>query len=384
MFEIVSYSALQHYWWIIISLLASLLVFLLFVQGGQTFIHTLGKNDEEQTLLVNSLGRKWEFTFTTLVVFGGAFFASFPLFYSTSFGGAYWLWMAILFCFVIQAVSYEYRSKPNNFLGKGIYDIFLFINGALGTFLLGVAVATFFTGGNFIVRLENIAFSHERIISQWTSPWHGLEALTDWRNIILGISVFFLSRTVALQYFLNNIEHIELSNRSKRHLIYNSLPFLLTFVIFLLIIFTITGNRYDANNQIIYSEPYKFWNSLKAMPLLFVFLIVGILLVLYGLFISIFRNSTKGIWFTGSGVVLVVLSLFLLLGFNQSCYYPSKVDIQSSLHLGNSSSSYFTLKVMSYVSLLVPFVAAYMFWAWKAINNKKLNKEDLNESGHVY
>lgn len=384
MFETLSYATLQHYWWIIISVLAAFLVFFLFVQGGQTLIYVIGKNDNEQTLIVNSLGRKWEFTFTTLVVFGGAFFASFPLFYSTSFGGAYWLWMAILFCFVIQAVSYEFRSKPNNFLGKKTFDTFLFINGALGTFLLGVAVATMFTGANFTVNLENIANQQQRIISQWTSPWHGLEAIADWRNVLLGLSIFFLSRTLALLYFLNNIEHPEIFNRSIRHLIYNSIPFVIFFVAFLIVALIIPGQRYDTVNQLVYIEPHRLWNSLIDLPFLAILLVAGILLTLWGIAMAIFRRSTKGIWFSGSGVILVVFALFMLLAYRGNCYYPSNIDFQSSLHLRNSSSSYFTLTVMSYVSTLVPFVAAYMFWAWRAINRNKLSDKELNEGGHVY
>ncbi|MCX7987583.1 MAG: cytochrome d ubiquinol oxidase subunit II [Bacteroidales bacterium] len=385
MFETLSYSALQHYWWFIISVLAAFLVFFLFVQGGQTLIYVIGKSSTEQTLIVNSLGRKWEFTFTTLVVFGGAFFASFPLFYSTSFGGAYWLWMSILFCFVIQAVSYEYRSKPNNFLGKKTFDAFLFINGALGTFLLGVAVATFFTGANFTVNLENIANQQQRIISQWASPWHGLEAVADWRNVLLGLAIFFLARTLALLYFMNNIDHAEIFQRSRKHLIYNSIPFVLFFVAFLVVILTIDGQRYDAANQLVFMEPNKFLKNFLELPFLSILLLLGVLLTLLGIGLAIFRNSTKGIWFSGSGVILVVFALFMILAFNGSCYYPSNIDFQSSLHLGNSSSSFFTLTVMSYVSTLVPFVAAYMFWAWKAINRKKISEKEINEeSGHVY
>jgi cytochrome d ubiquinol oxidase subunit II len=384
MFETLSYATLQHYWWFIISVLGAFLVFLLFVQGGQTLIYVIGKNDTEQSLIVNSLGRKWEFTFTTLVVFGGALFASFPLFYSTSFGGAYWLWMTILFCFVIQAVSYEYRSKPNNFLGKKTFDVFLFINGALGTFLLGVAVATFFTGANFTVNFSNIASQQGNIISQWTSPWHGLEAIADWRNVLLGLAVFFLARTLALLYFMNNIDHPEIFNRSIRHLILNSIPFVVFFVAFLAVVLTMPGQRYDSVNQLVYVEPLKFWRSFIELPLLAIILLAGVGLTLFGIAISIFRRSTKGIWYSGSGVILVVFALFMVLAYRDNCYYPSKVDFQSSLHLGNSSSSYFTLTVMSYVSTLVPFVAAYMFWAWRAINRKKLSDKELEEGGHVY
>jgi len=286
--------------------------------------------------------------------------------------------------FVIQAVSYEYRSKPNNFLGKKTFDVFLFINGALGTFLLGVAVATFFTGANFTVNFSNIASQQGNIISQWTSSWHGLEAIADWRNVLLGLAVFFLARTLALLYFMNNIDHPEIFNRSIRHLILNSIPFVVFFVAFLAVVLTMPGQRYDSVNQLVYVESLKFWRSFIELPLLAIILLAGVGLTLFGIAISIFRRSTKGIWYSGSGVILVVFALFMVLAYRDNCYYPSKVDFQSSLHLGNSSSSYFTLTVMSYFSTLVPFVAAYMFWAWRAINRKKLSDKELEEGGHVY
>lgn len=384
MFESLSYLLLQQYWWVIVSLIGAVLVFLLFVQGGQTLIYTLGKNEIEKTLIVNSLGRKWEFTFTTLVVFGGGLFASFPLFYSTSFGGAYWLWMTILFCFVIQAISYEFRSKPNNFWGKKTYDTFLFINGAFGTILLGIAVATFFTGGNFVINLSNIADEQSNTISQWTNTFHGLEALANWQNWLLGFTIFFLARTLAILYFMNNISHEPLNARLVKQLWFNAIPFVLLFLAFVITIFISNGYGYDPSSLLVYIEKYKYFTNFINMPLVGLFFIVGVALTLFGITIGLFKASSKGIWYAGIGVILVVFSLFLNLGFNNTCFYPSRVDLQSSIHIRNASSSYYTLTVMSYVSILVPFVAAYMYWAWKSINNKKLSSDELNEEGHIY
>ncbi len=384
MFESLSYLLLQQYWWVIVSLIGAILVFLLFVQGGQTLIYTLGKTEIEKTLIVNSLGRKWEFTFTTLVVFGGGLFASFPLFYSTSFGGAYWLWMTILFCFVIQAISYEFRSKPNNFLGKKTYDTFLFINGAFGTILLGIAVATFFTGGNFVINFSNIANEQSNTISQWTNPFHGLEALANWQNWLLGFTIFFLARTLAILYFMNNINHDSLKERLVKHLWFNAIPFVGFFLSFIISIFLSNGYSYDPLNLLVYIEKYKYFLNFIEMPLVGLFFIIGVALTLFGIAMGLFKASSKGIWYAGIGVILVVFSLFLNLGFNNTCFYPSRVDLQSSIHIRNASSSYYTLTVMSYVSILVPFVAAYMYWAWKSINNKKLSSDELNEEGHIY
>jgi cytochrome d ubiquinol oxidase subunit II len=384
MFETLSYLALQHYWWFLISLIAAFLVFMLFVQGGQTLIHVIARNNIEESLIINSLGRKWEFTFTTLVVFGGSLFAAFPMFYSTSFGGAYWLWMSILFCFVIQAVSYEYRSKPNNFLGKNTFDIFLLINGILGTFLLGVAVATMFTGGNFIIDPGNIANHQAGAISQWMNPWHGLEALMVWQNFVFGLSVFFLSRTLALLYFLNNIDNNEIALRSRKHLTYNSLFFVLFFLIFLVSILTSLGYSYEPTTKQVFLEKYKFFNNFIEMPFIAIVFLIGLFSFILGIVISIFKNSTKGIWYSGTGVILVVFSIFIILGYNNTCFYPSKIDFQSSLTIENSSSSYFTLTVMSYASILLPFVIAYIYYAWKSINNKRIDKSEIEDSEHVY
>ncbi len=375
MFESLSLLTLQQYWWIIISLLGSLLVFLMFVQGGQTLLH-LGKTDMERTILVNSLGRKWEFTFTTLVTFGGAFFASFPLFYSTSFGGAYWVWMAILFCFIIQAVSYEFRSKPENFLGKKVYETFLLINGALGTILIGTAVATFFTGSQFSVSDVNT--------SRWEVASHGLEAALNLHNLSLGMAVFFLARTLGLLYFINNINNKPILDRAYKQLWLNAFPFLFFFLTFLIWLLVRDGFAYDPVTKVVSMEPFKYLHNLLAMPVVLVILLLGVVLVLYGLFMAMFKAATKGVWFTGTGTVLAVFSLFLIAGFNNTAFYPSTFDLQSSLTIENSSSSMYTLVAMSYVSLFVPFVFAYIYYAWKAIDKTKITEEELNNEHHKY
>lgn len=375
MFETLSLLSLQQYWWIIISILGSLLVFLMFVQGGQTLFH-LGRNDTERSIMVNSLGRKWELTFTTLVTFGGAFFASFPLFYSTSFGGAYWLWMIILFCFVIQAISYEYRSKPGNFLGTKVYDNFLLINGAVGTFLLGIAVATFFTGSRFTVNEMNS--------SRWDVSSHGLEAILNLHNVSLGLAVFFLARVLGLLYFINNIGHKPLTDRFYKQLWLNAFLFLCFFLTFLVWLLLRDGFAYDPSTKVVTLEPHKYLHNLLQMPLVLIFLLTGIILVLYGLFMSLFRAATKGIWFTGAGTFLTVLVLFLIAGFNHTAFYPSVSNLQSSLTIENSSSSHYTLTAMSYVSLFVPFVIGYIYIAWKAIDKKQLTEDELNNDSHKY
>jgi cytochrome bd ubiquinol oxidase subunit II len=380
----ISYLALQQYWYIIVSLLGSILVFLLFVQGGQTLIYTLGKTDTERSLIVNVLGRKWEFTFTTLVTFGGAFFASFPLFYSTSFGGAYWVWMAILFCFIIQAISYEYRSKPNNFLGKRTFEIFLFINGALGTILLGTAVGTFFTGSAFSVNKMNLASGLNPVISQWESPWRGLEAVLNYRNVALGLAVFFLARTLGLLFLLENVADESILKRAKKHLIYNSIPFLFFFLLFLGALLLADGFAYNKVTGLISIEAYKYLHNLIQMPLALILLLAGVVLVLSGLYRALFTSSFKGFWFTGPGTVMAVLALFLIAGFNGTAYYPSTFDLQSSLTIENSSSSYYTLKAMSWVSLMVPFVFAYIWFAWKALTSKKIDVAELESESHAY
>jgi cytochrome d ubiquinol oxidase subunit II len=384
MFETLSHAALQEYWWAIMSLLGSILVFLLFVQGGQTLLYTLGKTETERTILVNSLGRKWEFTFTTLVTFGGAFFASFPLFYSTSFGGAYWVWIIILFCFVIQAVAYEYRSKPNNVFGSGTYENFLFINGALGTFLLGVAVATFFTGSKFSVDFSNITRGSDTAISRWETGTHGLEALLTIQNLALGLTVFFLARVLAILYFMNNVGEESILKRARKHLIINTIPFLVFFLFFVVRLLLMKGFALDPTSGEISLEPYKYLHNLIQMPVIAVLFPGGTGLVLFGIIRSIWKATTSGIWFAGAGTVLVVFSLFALAGFNHTAFYPSTYDLQSSLTIYNSSSSRYTLAAMSYVSLLVPFVIAYIFIAWRSINNRKIDAGEVNSETHVY
>jgi cytochrome d ubiquinol oxidase subunit II len=384
MFETLSHLALQQYWWVIISLLAGILVFLMFVQGGQTLIYVLGKTETEQKLIVNSLGRKWEFTFTTLVTFGGAFFASFPLFYSTSFGGAYWVWVAILFCFILQAVSYEFRSKPGNFLGRKTYDIFLFINGLVGTVLLGTAVSTFFTGSMFSVNKMNLTLFTQPVISSWETPYHGLEAAVSIQNIALGLSVFFLSRALGILYIMNNIKDKNIYNRSHSHLKFNAMIFLIFFLFWIIRLMTLEGFAYESSTGMVYMEDYKYLHNFMQMPVVTVIFLLGVLGVLYGIGRSVFSQWNKGVWYAGMGTVLTVFSLFLLAGFNHTAYYPSTFDLQSSLTIENSSSSHYTLTVMSYVSLLVPFVIAYIFWAWWAMNKKQLQADELEKESHSY
>lgn len=377
---------LQHYWWLLVSLLGALLVFLLFVQGGQSMIYAIGKTPEDKSLIVNSLGRKWEFTFTTLVTFGGAFFASFPLFYSTSFGGAFYVWMAILLVFVIQAVSYEFRSKAGNFLGMKTYDAFLFINGCLGPLLIGTAVGTFFTGANFEVDTANIGNIHAAAatISHWTTPWRGLEAVLDYRNLCLGIAVLFLARSLGLLYFINNIDDTVVRDRSRKELRIEGTAFVIFFLIFLVSILMADGRAVDPATGVISVEPYKYGHNLLAMPAVLVLLLLGVLSALWGLGKGMFTDSRKGIWFAGAGTVATVLALLLTAGWNDTAYYPSLADTQSSLTIYNSSSSEFTLKVMSGVSVLIPFVVAYIWYAWRSINRKPVTRSEINEGGHIY
>ncbi len=384
MFESLSYLALQQYWWAIISLLASVLIFLMFVQGGQTLIYSLGKTEKERTILVNSLGRKWEFTFTTLVTFGGAFFASFPLFYSTSFGGAYWVWLAILFCFIIQAISYEFRSKPDNLFGQRTYEIFLFINGALGTILIGTAVGTFFNGSQFSVNFGNLANPDNPVISRWQTSTRGLEAALNVHNLSLGLTVFFLARILGLLYFMNNVEDDNIFRRSKKHLLTNAIPFLVFFLFFAVRLLLMKGYAYDPVSGIVGMEKYKYLHNLIQMPFAGLLLMAGTILVIFGITKSLLAFYSKGIWFAGAGTVMVVFSLFAVAGYNNTAYYPSNYDLQSSLTIENSSSSRYTLTVMSYVSLLIPFVIGYIYFAWKSINKKKISADEIGEESHVY
>lgn len=385
------YTTLQQYWWCLVSLLGALLVFLLFVQGGQSLIFSLGKSEINRKMLVNSTGRKWEFTFTTLVTFGGAFFASFPLFYSTSFGGAYWVWMLILFCFIIQAVSYEYQSKHGNVWGKKTYQVFLFVNGVLAPVLLGAAVSTFFTGSNFIVNKNSIMdiMGGNQIISQWV-PYkgvqlHGLEAVLNPWNVVLGLAVFFLSRTTALLYFINNINNEFVEKESRKRLIVNAACFLVFFLAYVGFMLTAIGYAVDPATGIISPEPYKYLRNFLAMPLVLIVFLLGVVGVLAGLILTLLKpHFKKGIWLEGTGVVLAVWAMLLVAGLNNTSYYPSVADMQSSLTIYNSSSSPFTLKVMSYVSLLIPFVLAYIYYAWRSLDLHKITKEEMEVSDHTY
>lgn len=380
-----TYIFLQHYWWFLVSLLGALLVFLLFVQGGNSLLFRLGRTEDERTMLVNSTGRKWEFTFTTLVTFGGAFFASFPLFYSTSFGGAYWLWMIILFTFVLQAVSYEFQSKLGNLLGKRTYQYFLVLNGLVGPVLLGVAVATFFNGSEFLVSKGNLTDEMMPVISQWANGWHGLDALAHPTNLLLGFAVFFLSRLLGTLYFINNIRSESLVQRCRRQLVIDGIPFLLLFLAFVTHVLLKDGFAVQPETGEIVIEPFKYFNNLIAMPYLLVLFLVGVVGVLFGLGKSIFcKTYTRGIWFAGVGTVLTILALLLTVGYNHTAYYPSTADLQSSLTLSNSCSSLFTLQTMAYVSVLVPFVLAYIVYAWRAIDRKPITEEEIKSDEHLY
>lgn len=380
------YIFLQHYWWFIISLLGALLVFLLFVQGGQGMLYLIGRTDTERNLIVNTLGRKWELTFTTLVTFGGAFFASFPLFYSTSFGGAFYVWMLILLVFVIQAVAYEFRRKPSNFLGEKTYDWFLLINGVLGAFLLGTAVATLFTGAPFTVDRANFGnLDGFNTISRWATPWYGLDALADPRNILLGLAVLFLSRVLGLLYFMNSIDDETIFARSRHYLRWNAGLFLLFFLPFLLLLLLSDGAAVDPVSGAISVEPYKYLHNLLAMPPVLAILLAGVVGVLWGIGAGIFKGCRRSFWFAGGGTVLAVLALLLTAGYNHTAYYPSLADLQSSLTIYNSSSSRFTLYVMAIVSILVPFVVAYIWYVWRAMGRKRISEQELQEeSDHLY
>ena len=380
-----AYIFLQHYWWFVVSLLGALLVFLLFVQGGNSLLFCLGKTEEQKKMMINSTGRKWEFTFTTLVTFGGAFFASFPLFYSTSFGGAYWLWMIILFSFVLQAVSYEFQSKAGNLLGKTTYRTFLVINGVVGPVLLGRAVATFFTGSNFYINKGNIADAAMPVISQWANGWHGLDALLNPWNVVLGLAVFFLARILGALYFINNINEDDLVKRCRRALWGNTALFLVFFLAFVIRTLLADGYAVRPETGEVFMEPYKYLTNFLQMPVVLLVFLVGVVAVLWGIIRTLWKPAfDKGIWFAGAGTVLTVLALLLVAGYNNTAYYPSTHDLQSSLTLANSCSSQFTLKVMAYVSILVPFVLAYIFYAWRSIDNRKIDAKEMEEGGHAY
>lgn len=373
------YTILQQYWWFLVSLLGALLVFLLFVQGANSLVFSLGSNEEERRLIVNSTGRKWEFTFTTLVTFGGAFFASFPLFYSTSFGGAYWFWMLILFSFVLQAVSYEFQNKLGNLLGTRTFQWFLVINGILGPLLLGGAVATFFNGSNFIVAKNNLVDGFASpVISSWANGSHGLDALLDPWNLVLGFAVFFLARILGILYVMNNVDDENIRSRGSVRLIGAAVPFVVLFVAFLVRTLVKDGYAYDPTSGVIMMEPYKYLHNFIDMWYLAIVLLAGVVLVLYGIIRTVVSKTyICGIWPVGIGTVLTVLALLLSAGWNNTAYYPSNADLQSSLTIANSCSSYFTLSTMAVVSILIPFVLAYIVYAWYSIDKKKLDKQEI-------
>ena len=381
----ITYEFLQAYWWCLIALLGGLLVFLLFVQGANSFIFSLAHNESERELIVNSTGRKWEFTFTTLVTFGGAFFASFPLFYSTSFGGAYWVWMLILVSFVLQAVAYEYQSKPGNTLGRGTFRVFLVINGIVGPLLLGMAVATFFTGSPFIV--EKGAMDGQGltpVISRWAGAWNGLEAVANPVNWLLGFAVVFIARTNGALYLLNNISDAALRPRLLKAVRYNAILMLVFLLSFLGIVLFADGFAVDEAG-VVSKESAKLLHNVLALPIPTALLLIGVVLVLTGLFLALFKNRRhSGIWYAGPGTAVAVMALFLLVGFGGTSYYPSTADLQSSLTLQNSCSSEFTLRTMAWVSLLIPFVLAYIFYCWRAIDRRAITKSELQTDEHKY
>ena len=375
-----TYSFLQNYWWFLVSLLGALLVFLMFVQGANAMLFSLGRNDAERRLLVNSSGRKWELTFTTLVTFGGAFFASFPLFYSTSFGGAYWLWMIILFTFVLQAVSYEFQNKMGNFLGPKTFQAMLVINGLVAPLLLGGAVATFFNGSNFIVDKMNLTVFSQPVISHWANASCGLDALLDPWNLVLGLAVMFLAQVLGILYVMNNVNDENIRSRGSVRLIGCAAPFVLLLVTFLIRTLLKDGFAYNPETGEIFMEPNKYWHNFVDMWYLLVMLLVGVVLTLYGIVRTIVSKTyIQGIWPSGIGVVLVVLSLLLCVGWNNTAYYPSTADLQSSLTIANSCSSEFTLRTMAIVSLLIPFVLAYIVYAWRAIDRRKIDHEEITK-----
>ena len=379
-----TYDFLQHYWWFLVSLLGALLVFLMFVQGANSLIASLGRTPEGMRMVLNSTGRKWEITFTTLVTFGGAFFASFPLFYSTSFGGAYWVWMLILLTFVLQAVSYEFQNKLGNILGPKTFRFFLVLNGVLGPFLIGTAVATFFNGSNFVIEKASLMDQMQPIISRWANASNGLDAVLDPWNLMLGFAVLFLARILGILYVMNNVNDEDIRSRGSVRLVGNTVAFLIFFLAF--VIRTLLKDGYALNPQSseIFMEPFKYLNNLIAMWPLLILLLIGVVCVLYGIGRTLVSKTyVKGIWPAGIGTVLTVLVLLLIVGWNNTAYYPSNADLQSSLTIQNSCSSEFTLRTMFYVSLLIPFVLAYIAYCWYSLDKKKITKEEISE-GEVY
>ncbi len=379
-----TYTFLQQYWWFLVSLLGALLVFLMFVQGANSQISSLGRTEEGKRMVLNSTGRKWELTFTTLVTFGGAFFASFPLFYSTSFGGAYWIWMLILLTFVLQAVSYEFQNKLGNFLGPKTFQWFLVLNGVLGPFLIGCAVATFFNGSNFIIEKASLTDQFAPIISKWANASNGLDAVLDPWNLILGFAVLFLARILGILYVMNNVNDEDIRSRGSVRLVGNTVCFLIFFLAFVIRTLVKEGYAYNPETGEIFMEPYKYLHNLLDMwPLLIIFL-VGVVLVLYAIYRTIVSKTyIKGIWPAGIGTVLVVLVLFLITGWNNTAYYPSNADLQSSLTIVNSCSSEFTLRTMAVVSLFIPFVLAYIAYAWYSMDKKKIDSNEMKQ-GETY
>ena len=374
----ITYEFLQQYWWFLVSLLGALLVFLMFVQGANSLVWSLGTNETERRLIVNSTGRKWEFTFTTLVTFGGAFFASFPLFYSTSFGGAYWLWMLILFSFVLQAVSYEFQNKLGNLLGACTFQLMLILNGIVGPLLLGGAVATFFEGSNFIVEKNNITDMAQPVISQWANASHGLDALLNPWVLVFGFAVFFLARILGILYVMNNVNDENIRSRASVRLVGATICFLVLFVAYLVHLLLMDGYAWNPLTGDIMMEPNKYLHNFLEMWYVLVLLLIGVVLVLYGIVRTILSKTyVAGIWHVGIGVVLTVLALLLCAGWNHTAYYPSTADLQSSLTIANSCSSEFTLRTMAIVSLLIPFVLAYIIVAWRKIDKKKLDKDEI-------
>ena len=375
----ITYEFLQQYWWFLISLLGGLLVFLLFVQGGNALIFLAGKTEDERQLLVNSTGRKWELTFTTLVTFGGAFFASFPLFYSTSFGGAYWVWIAILITFVFQAVSYEFQNKAGNLLGKNAFRVFLMLNGLLAPLLIGTAVGTFFTGSSFVVNKDAVADLGAPVISRWMGEWGGLEAVAVPFNVGFGLLVMTLAIVLGALYAINNINHETLREQLRRCLKKAFISFLTILVLVLLLLLTMDGFAVDADG-VVAMEPYKYLHNLLEMPVVLILFLVGAVLVVAGVALILFKKGfTRGIWLAGPGTVFVVMALFMIAGYNGTAYYPSTADLQSSLTIQNSSSSEFTLTAMSIVSLIIPFVVAYIAYFWYKMDRRSLTAQELKE-----
>ncbi|MCR5708923.1 MAG: cytochrome d ubiquinol oxidase subunit II [Bacteroidales bacterium] len=378
-----TYTFLQNYWWFLIALLGGLLVFLMFVQGANLHLGNRKLSGLQKRMILNSTGRKWELTFTTLVTFGGAFFASFPLFYSTSFGGAYWVWVLILITFVFQAVSYEFQNKKENLIGSQAFRVFLMANGLLAPLLVGTAVGTFFTGSDFTVDKVAITDPASPVISTWGNPWHGLEAVGQYQALLLGISLMFLTAMLGALYLLNNVEDKEIHAQMRRSIKMEIIPFLLFFLTWLVLLLLCRGYAVDESG-VVSLERYKYLHNLLQMPAVLVMLLVGVVLVLWGIFAGAFTKSRSGIWPAGIGTVLVVMAVFFVAGFNGTAYYPSCTDLQSSLSIRNSSSSPFTLKVMFWVSLLIPFVVAYIAYAWHQMDRKKITPEEISETEHKY